>query len=159
MPAPHTPAQQQSTSAQDPAEAGLVVVSENGFGPYGQQVRAGHHRLAVDEPEPLGTDSGPGPYDLLLASLGACVSMFIRAYAARKGWSLEKVTVSLRHRRVRAGDSGNRTVSQITQEIRLDGPLDAGQRRRLMKTAENCPVHRTLTEGALINTTPNPAHP
>ncbi|WP_229909969.1 OsmC family protein [Streptomyces flavofungini] len=57
--------------------------------------------LAADEPEPAGADSGPGPYDLLLAALGACTSTTVRMYAARKGWPLEKVTVSLRNRPLR----------------------------------------------------------
>ncbi|CAM5408665.1 osmotically inducible protein C [Streptomyces spiroverticillatus] len=163
MSTPHTTAQQPDTAAQAPGaeEAGLVVVSENGVGPYGQQVRAGHHLLAADEPEPEGTGTGPGPYDLLLAALGSCTSMTVRMYADRKGWPLEKVTVSLRHRRVHAADragspSGNGLVSQITREIRLDGALDADQHRRLMEIAEKCPVHRTLTAGALISTTPVP---
>ncbi|GGR85873.1 osmotically inducible protein C [Streptomyces aureoverticillatus] len=166
MPTPHTTDQQPNSSAQGPGagEAGLVVVSENGIGPYGQQVRVGHHLLAADEPEPEGTDTGPGPYDLLLAALGACTSMTIRMYAARKGWPLEKVTVSLRHRRTHAADcaeceSGSGLVSRITREIRLDGALDGDQRRRLMEIAEKCPVHRTLTTGAVISTTPAPAQP
>ncbi|MFD9903634.1 OsmC family protein [Streptomyces sp. NPDC059063] len=166
MPAPHTTAPQPDTAAQGPGadEAGLVVVSENGIGPYGQRVRAGHHLLAADEPEPAGADSGPSPYDLLLAALGACTSMTVRMYADRKGWPLEKVTVSLRNRRIHAAgcaacDGGNRQVSHITREIRLDGALDADQRRRLMEIAEKCPVHRTLTAGAVISTTPAPAQP
>ncbi|GGO41694.1 OsmC family protein [Streptomyces lasiicapitis] len=165
MPTPHTTTQQPGTAAQGPraGEAGLVVVSENGIGPYGQQVRAGHHLLAADEPEPKGTDTGPSPYDLLLAALGACTSMTVRLYADRKGWPLEKVTVSLRNRRIHAADcaacdGGNEQVSQVTQEIRLDGALDADQHRRLMEIAERCPVHRALTEGAFISTTPAPAH-
>jgi len=37
-----------------------------------QEVTIGAHRLAADEPvEDGGTASGPNPYDLLLAALGA----------------------------------------------------------------------------------------
>jgi putative redox protein len=38
---------------------------------FAQEVVAGRHRLSVDEPTAGGgTDSGPTPYDLLLAALG-----------------------------------------------------------------------------------------
>ncbi|MFF4820343.1 OsmC family protein [Kitasatospora sp. NPDC001309] len=147
-------------------ERGLVVVAENGVRPYGQSVRAGRHLLAADEPQPDGQDTGPGPYDLLLAALGSCTSMTVRMYADRKGWPLDQVTVSLRHERVHAADraecdNGNpgALVSRITRRIRLDGDLDADQRRRLMEIAEHCPVHRTLTAGAVISTTEAPDQP
>ncbi|MEW2529287.1 OsmC family protein [Streptomyces sp. NPDC047071] len=166
MPEQHTTLEQAKASGAGPGglDDGLVTVSENGTGPYGQLVRAGHHVLAADEPEPAGADSGPGPYDLLLAALGACTSMTVRMYADRKGWPLEKVTVSLRHQRAhaagRAGrENGHKRADRIAREIRLDGALDADQRRRLMEIAEKCPVHRTLTEGAVITTTPAPAQP
>ena len=86
------------------AEPGLVVVAENGRGPYGQTITAGQHLLSADEPQPVGRDTGPSPYDLLLAGLGACTSMTLRMYATRKQWPLESVTVSLRHSRIHATD-------------------------------------------------------
>ena len=62
-----------------------VIVQERGSGKFTQDVIAGRHRLTADEPrEAGGNDEGPGPYDYLLAALGACTSMTIRMYAARK---------------------------------------------------------------------------
>jgi len=50
----------------------IVTVVESGNGPYAQFVTAGHHVMAADEPEPLGGhDTGPSPYEYLLAGLGA----------------------------------------------------------------------------------------
>ena len=52
-------------------EQGVVVVrgGPNGFA---QEITAGRHHLIADEPESAGgTDRGPGPYELLLAGLGA----------------------------------------------------------------------------------------
>lgn len=139
-----------------PAE-GLVVVSENSRGPYGQDVRIGRHHLTTDEPKPLGADTGPAPYDYLLAGLGACTSMTLRMYAERKKWPLEKVTVSLRHSRVHAKDCAEcetsaGQVDRIERVIRIDGDLDDSQRQRLLEIADKCPVHRTLHAEILIDT-------
>jgi len=52
-------------------EAGVVLVRGSAAG-FAQEIRAGRHRLVADEPvADGGTDAGPGPYDLLLAALGA----------------------------------------------------------------------------------------
>jgi organic hydroperoxide reductase OsmC/OhrA len=68
-------------------------------------MRAGSHLLDADEPGELGGgDRGPGPYDLLLMSLGACTSMTLRVYAKRKGYSLHDVQAVLRHERLHAQD-------------------------------------------------------
>lgn len=147
----------QPSAPEDPAE-GLVVVSETGNGAFAQQVMIGRHRLTADEPAPIGTDTGPSPYDFLLAGLGACTSMTVRMYAERKKWPLEKVTVSLRHSRIHAQDCAHcetetGQVDRIERVIRFDGDLDDDQRRRLREIAEKCPVHRTLHSEIVIDTT------
>jgi putative redox protein len=87
---------------EQPAE-GVVIVRGAGDG-FAQEITAGAHHLRSDEPASAGgTDSGPTPYDLLLASLGSCTSMAMAMYARRKRWPLEHVTVSLRHFRVIVG--------------------------------------------------------
>jgi uncharacterized OsmC-like protein len=40
----------------------------------------------------------------------------------------------------------------IDRIVRLEGPLDAEQRAKLIEIAEKCPVHRTLTNQININT-------
>jgi putative redox protein len=55
----------------DPTEQGVVVVRGTAEG-FVQEITAGRHRLIADEPVSAGgTDRGPGPYELLLAALGA----------------------------------------------------------------------------------------
>ncbi len=147
-----------ATAAAVPAEEGVVVVSENGRGPYGQRVTAGRHVLSADEPAPVGHDTGPSPYDLLLAGLGACTSMTLRMYAARKQWPLENVSVSLRHSRIHAKDCADcetesGQLDRIERVIQLTGALDAEQRRRLLEIADRCPVHRTLHSEVEVRTT------
>jgi putative redox protein len=138
------------------AEAGTVTVSERGadaargVSRLAQEIVAGRHRLAADEPsEAGGSDLGPNPYDLLLGALGACTSMTLRLYADRKGWPLEHVAVRLAHRKIHAADCADcetkdGKIDAIEREIEIAGPLDESQRGRLLEIAEKCPVHRTL---------------
>jgi putative redox protein len=133
-------------SASDPR---VVTVSERARG-FAQTIHAGRHLLSADEPVGAGGgDTGPDPYALLLAALGACTSMTIRLYADRKKWPLEHVSVRLRHERTYAEDCARceeeeRRLDRMTREIALSGPLSAEQKRRLVEIAERCPVHRTL---------------
>ena len=81
-----------------------VVVRGSGLG-FAQEITARSHRLVADEPiSSGGSDTGPTPYDFLLAALGSCASMTVGLYARRKTWPLEQVTVRLRHSRIHAAD-------------------------------------------------------
>ena len=139
-----------------PAE-GVVIVRSAGDG-LAQDIAAGSHRLVSDEPvSGGGTDTGPTPYDLLLAALGSCTSMTLTMYARRKQWPLERVTVRLRHSRVHGEDcvhceTADAMLTVIDRDIELEGALDGEQRNRLLEIANRCPVHRTLTSRIEIRT-------
>jgi putative redox protein len=151
-------------SAATEAPAGLgeaprnVVVHETGNGKFQQIVTVGPHRLTADEPVAVGGgDTGPGPYELVLAGLGACTSMTMRLYAERKSLPLERVTVTLKHSRIHAEDCAEcetkaGMLDQIDRVIAMEGALDDEQRQRLMEIADKCPVHRTLTSEIRIVT-------
>jgi putative redox protein len=139
------------------ASEGTVVVTETSAGGFTRQISAGHHQLVADEPPPLGNDTGPTPYDLLLAALGACTSMTVRMYADRKQWPLDQIRVTLRHSRIHAKDCAdcettNGYIAQIDCGVELTGDLDDTQRQRLLQIAERCPVHQTLTSEVRITT-------
>jgi putative redox protein len=137
-----------------------VVVRETRDSKFQQTILTGPHRLLADEPVSAGgEDSGPGPYDFLLASLGACTSMTMRLYADRKSLPLERVTVTLQHQKIHAEDcaeceTGTGMLDQIDRVIAMEGALDAEQRQKLMEIADKCPVHRTLTSEIRIVTRP-----
>ena len=139
-----------AAKVEPPPLEGWIEVGETRTGRFTQNIRIGRHTLTADEPASVGgDDSGPGPYDLLAAALGACTSMTLRMYAERKGWPVERVTVRLHHDKVHARDcadceSESKKIDRIERTIGIAGPLDAGQRQRLLEIADKCPVHQTL---------------
>jgi putative redox protein len=106
-----------------------VIVRGSAAG-FVQEIFAGLHRLSADEPQAAGgTDTGPSPYDLLLAALGSCTSMTVAMYARRKGWPLEQVKVRLRHFKIYASDCAEcetkeGKIDRIERDIEFAGPVD-----------------------------------
>jgi putative redox protein len=132
-----------------PAAGEEVVVAETGRGLLQVEARTASGALLIDEPVSVGgLGSGPNPYDLMSAALGACTVMTMRLYAERKGWPLTRIEVAVRHHRasLEARDLFDRTIS-------LEGSLDETQRAQLLAIAERCPVHRTLDRGSDVKTT------
>jgi putative redox protein len=114
---------------------------------YAVTIAAGSHGLIADEGPALGgRDAGPAPYDLLLASLGACTAITLKMYAERKSWPLAAARVGLRF--IRQDDA-----QRIERTLTLDGALTDEQRARLADIAERTPVTLTLKGGLPIHTT------
>jgi len=136
--------------------AAVIVWGEGGT--FAQQIAAGRHRLKGDEPDSVGgSDTGPSPYDFLLAALGSCTSMTVAMYARKRNWPLELVTVWLRHSKIYAADcaqceSKEGMLDRIERDVRFEGSLTAEQRSRLLEIANKCPMHRALTSEINIRT-------
>jgi putative redox protein len=126
-----------------------VLVRETGGGRFQVEVQAGGQTFMADEPVDAGGDgTGPNPYELLAAGLGACTAMTLRLYAARKGWALKRAEVRVLH--IRATLAAR---DRFAREIAIEGDLDDDQRHRLLEIANRCPVHLTLERGADVITT------
>ncbi len=139
------------------APEGVVRVTEADPTGFLQDIQSGpRHHTVADEPASYGgTDRGMSPYGFVSSGLGACTSMTIRMYARRKKWPLTGITVDVCHDKVHAQDAGlasDGKVDQFRRKIRLQGPLDAAQRAKLLEIADKCPVHRTLEGSAHITT-------
>lgn len=150
-----TPAPVEKPTGQE----GSVSVAETGAGKFQQKVEIGPHSFLADEPESVGgMNSGPAPYDWVLAGLGACTSMTLRMYADAKKWPLKGVSVRLEHSKVHAEDCEDceekpgAKIDLMTREITLLGDLSDEQRARLMEIADKCPVHRTLESKVRVKT-------
>ena len=139
-----------------------VRVAETRQSKFQNTVQAGRHRFFADEPESVGgADTGPSPYDLLSAALGACTSMTLRMYADFKKLELGAVTVDVSHAKVHANDcagcaeeviaNGGR-VDRFERVISVDGPVPPELAGKLEEIANKCPVHKTLEGNAAVVT-------
>jgi putative redox protein len=118
------------------------------------QIQARDFNWLGDEPTAAGgTDTGPTPYELLLGSLAACITITLRLYADHKGIPLEEVRVELEYDRVHADDCvdcderADGWIERIQSRVTLRGTFDEPQRKRLAQVAQRCPVHKTLANG------------
>lgn len=131
--------------AAEPAPHG-VRVANTGVGRFQVRITTSATTFLADEPISVGgLNSGPTPYDLLSAALGACTAMTCKLYAQRKGWPLVRAVVDVGH-----SGRKDQTPDRFVRWIDLQGNLDDQQRARLMEIADRCPIHRTLTEGAQV---------
>jgi len=136
-------------------EEGVVV--QTGHGKFGTEVHTSSHRFIADEPRSYGgDDTGPTPYDLLLASLGTCTAMTMKMYADRKQWPLEATRIHLVHERDHHVDCDHCEAEDESAQIQalnrvievIGSDLTDEQRAKIIEIADKCPVHRTL-EGQL----------
>jgi putative redox protein len=113
---------------------------------YRVDIKAGHHALTGDEPVTGGGgDTGPSPFGLVLAGLGACTAITLRMYAERKAWKLTGLGVDLEYYR----DGKDFRIERV---LHIEGELDAEQRARLADIAGRTPVTLALKAGNTINT-------
>jgi len=142
-----------------PSPGNDLVVARTEPAGYRTEIIANGHALVADEPVAVGgTNTGPSPYELLSAALGACTTMTLRMYADRKQWPLKDVEARVRHAKVHCvdcGDTGNKTsrIDAFSRELVLEGALDDEQKGRLLEIADRCPVHRTLHSEVRVTTT------
>jgi len=114
--------------------------------PYGVRIDAGGHALRGDEPaDHGGADTGPTPFGLLLAGLGACTAITLRMYAEHQSWPLTGVDVELTYV---VKDKNTRWIDRL---ITLHG-VDEDQRAKLAEIAEKTPVTRAVRAGTEIRT-------
>jgi uncharacterized OsmC-like protein/esterase/lipase len=138
--------------------SGHVLVAELDH-KFQQEIFTDNHNWFADEPTKMGgQNSGPDPYEHLLAALGACTAMTIRMYANLKKLPLEHVEVSLSHERnyledASKADATDSKIEALIRKVQLIGPLSDAEKTRLLEIADRCPVHKTLHNNPHVVTT------
>ncbi|MDO7084870.1 bifunctional alpha/beta hydrolase/OsmC family protein [Pseudocolwellia sp. AS88] len=127
---------------------GHVLVEEKNH-KFAQHVSTASHYWLADEPVRVGgNNTGPDPYEHVLAGLGACTAMTLRMYAERKQLPIKHIKVDLTHTRDYQDDCENceqlNGMEAIVRNISYTGELDGQQQQRFLEIADKCPVHKTL---------------
>ena len=134
---------------------GHVLVEEKDHN-FTQHVSTNSHYWLADEPVDVGgKNTGPDPYEHLLAGLGACTAMTLRMYAKRKKLPVQHIKVELTHTRNYQQDCDNCEgdspgIEAIVRNISYVGQLDTQQAARFLEIADKCPVHKTLHNNVAV---------
>jgi len=139
---------------QSKVEKGYVLVEEKDH-KFSQHVSTSSHYWLADEPIKVGgSNTGPDPYEHVLAGLGACTSMTLRMYAERKKLPIKHIKVELTHTRNYQDDCNNcesqNGMEAIVRHISYVGELDEQQAQRFLEIADKCPVHKTLHNNVAV---------
>ena len=121
-----------------------MVVTHEGGVKFATEIRG--HRVVVDQPEGVGRNEGPMPLELLGASLGTCVALYVQQFCETRGLPYEGM-------RVEVEQIGARNPSRVgTFDVRvvLQEEIPAEYAGMLERVARSCPAHNTLVTGAEV---------
>ncbi len=119
-------------------------------------VKARRHEIIVDEPKELGgTDTGPNPIELLLASLASCLSIAIRFHASKMNIRIDEVKVDVGGELDIRGFMGVEGVKpglrRVEVLLRIKSPETEEKLKELVEFVEaHCPVADTLKSTTLV---------
>jgi putative redox protein len=115
---------------------------------YHTTISSAFNTIHADEPVSNGgNDSGFSPSELLCSALGACTCITLRMYADRKKWALDVIYVAINFQR-----DAKENVTHIDRQITLSGNLSTEEKDRLLQIANQCPIHKVLSNPIHIHT-------
>lgn len=100
----------------------------------------------ADLDAPMGNPAIPNPHDLLDSALAACTTLTLQIYAKRKNYDLQEIHVTVQHEEA-AGSY------KLIRHIELRGALAPNVQEDLLRVANKCPVHKSLSAQISIETT------
>lgn len=110
--------------------------------PGGRRVDAqvGRHTIHTDQPiSNGGQDAAPAPFDVFLASMGACSGIFVQGFCAKRGIPYEDIRIV---ERPEYGADG--TLHAVDFDIQLPPGFPEKYREALVRVVEQCSVKRAI---------------
>ncbi len=113
------------------------------FFPGNKRVYVRHKGFVIETDQPAqsgGDESAPSPFDLFLASVGACAGIYVLSFLEQRGLSAQGAGIVLKTER----DPETKLVSKISLEIKLPSEFPEKYRDAVIRAAEMCAVKRHL---------------
>ena len=120
--------------------------------PGGKRVdaRVGEFVVHTDQPRESGGDgTAPGPFDLFVASIGACAGIYVLGFCQARGLSTDGVRIT-QHLDY---DDATKLPRRITLTIHLPAGFPEKYRAAVVRAAEGCKVKKTLAAAPVIEVT------
>ena len=114
------------------------------------EVACGKHTLIIDEPEERGgTDLGPSPMEVLMASYASCTNVIMNVIAEERGYTITDVSVKVVGHLDRRAITGEEKVSTPFPDVRLSvvcktDASEEGMESLKEELAWRCPASATL---------------
>ncbi len=106
------------------------------------ETKIGNHAIQIDVPAGMGgTDRGPTPPEVFIASLGSCVGAFVAQYCERNSLDAHDMSVDVLFEKA---DNPTRLVN-LKIKVNIPSAECSDQRlEAIRRVAEHCPVHKTI---------------
>ena len=125
-----------------------IVVTHEGGVKFAAQIRS--HEIVVDQPvRGGGNDEGPAPIELLGASLGTCVALYVQQFCLVRGLPFEGMRVEVEQH----GAANPNRIGAFVVRVVLAQELPPDYAAMLERVARSCPAHSTLAHGAEVEVT------
>lgn len=106
------------------------------------EARFGPYTVQTDQPPPDGEASAPTPFELFLASLGACAGIYVLNFCRKRGISTEGIRILQRsHSNPETG-----MVEKVDLEIQVPPSFPKEYYSALVRSAELCKVKKTVEQ-------------
>ncbi|MBI4816067.1 MAG: OsmC family protein [Deltaproteobacteria bacterium] len=119
--------------------------------PGGRRVdaRVGHHLIHTDQPTTNGgEDTAPAPFELFLASIGACAGIFVQGFCAKRGIPFENIRI---FERPNIDDDG--VLRSVGLEIDLPADFPERYKDAVIKVAGRCTVKAAIAAQPVFEVT------
>lgn len=117
---------------------------------YRTEIKSASGNIVIaDEPQEVGGKNlGFSPSELLASALASCTLITLRMYIDHKQWEVSEINIAVDFEK-----NTEQNVSLLTRKIEIIGNIDEAKKQRLLKIANSCPIHKTLTNTIQIETT------
>ncbi|MFQ6037565.1 MAG: OsmC family protein [Candidatus Aminicenantales bacterium] len=107
--------------------------------PGGKRVEAAYKDFVIKTDQPVyagGEGTAPAPFDLFLASIGACAGFYLLSFCQSRGIPTEEGSVVMRTHK----DPERKMIDRITIELNLPPGFPEKYHKAVIKAVDSCPV-------------------